>query len=388
MDNGNTTRQRRCRPGTRRLIQLYSALLYNAHLRGFIDGNIYTGITKTVCLPGLNCYSCPGAVAACPLGAVQNALASAGHQAGWYVLGIILLYGVILGRTICGWLCPFGLFQELLHKIPTLKIPKSRITRALSCLKYILLAVFVIATPLWFGLKRGFPLPAFCKYICPAGTLEGAVGLLANPANSNMLPVLGILFTRKFVIMIFIALLCIFCYRSFCRFVCPLGAIYGLFNSFNVIGVKVDSSRCSGCGSCVTSCPMDVRHVGDRECINCGRCMEVCAQKAISIKAGSVTLKAPADKASSRGEKADKVAYGQKQEKQVSRILWAAALAFLCAALIWFNFLDPSVKGRSAAKPPEAGPAVEAPVTIPGFSNPFTDRGMGDTGERTGDTGE
>ena len=137
------------RPATRRMVQLYAALLHNAYLRGFIDGKIYEGNAKYFCSPGLNCYSCPGAVGSCPLGALQNALSSAGHRAGWYILGIILLYGIILGRTVCGWLCPFGLIQELLHRIPTLKIRKGRMTRALSWAKYIILAVFVIAIPLY-----------------------------------------------------------------------------------------------------------------------------------------------------------------------------------------------------------------------------------------------
>ena len=137
------------RPTTRRLVQLYSALLHNAYVKGFIDGKIYTGNAKYACVPGFNCYSCPGAVGSCPLGSIQNALASAGHRAGWYVLGIILLFGVILGRTICGWLCPLGLIQELLHRIPTPKLKKNRVTRALSWLKYVILAVFVVAIPLW-----------------------------------------------------------------------------------------------------------------------------------------------------------------------------------------------------------------------------------------------
>ena len=106
-------------PSARRLAQLYAALLYNAHLKGFVRGEIFTGGTKALCVPGLNCYSCPGAVAACPLGALQNALAASGHRAGWYALGILLLFGVTLGRTVCGWLCPMGLIQELLHRIPT-----------------------------------------------------------------------------------------------------------------------------------------------------------------------------------------------------------------------------------------------------------------------------
>ena len=103
-------------------MQLYCALLYNAHIKGFLEGEIYkskTPTTKGICVPGFNCYSCPGAVGACPLGSLQNAIGTTNKQIGFYVFGILMLYGLILGRTICGWLCPLGLIQELLHKLPT-----------------------------------------------------------------------------------------------------------------------------------------------------------------------------------------------------------------------------------------------------------------------------
>ena len=162
--------------------------------------------------------ACPGAVGACPLGSIQNALASSGHHAGWYVLGIIMIFGLTLGRTICGWLCPVGLIQELLYRIPTPKIRKNRVTRALTYLKYVIIAIFVVSIPLYYGLKHDMHVPGFCKFICPAGTFEGAVGLLSNPKNASLFAMLKILFTRKFVIMMIIGLACIFCYRSFCRF--------------------------------------------------------------------------------------------------------------------------------------------------------------------------
>ena len=325
------------RPATRRLVQLYAALLYNANLKGFIDGHIYSGPLKSTCVPGFNCYSCPGAIASCPLGALQNALNASGHTAPWYMLGILALFGVVLGRTICGWLCPLGLIQELLHKLPVPKIKKSVVTRWLSYLKYVLLVVFVIAIPVWYGINKGIPYPGFCKYICPAGTLEGAVGLLQNKANATSFYQLKILFTRKWVIMLVIGLACAFCYRSFCRFICPLGAIYGFFNRFSVIGVRVNADRCNGCGLCVRRCQMDVKHVGDHECISCGKCMENCAQGAISLKAGKLTLAGP-----SFGKNKDPEPVIQKRRK-IGKIAWGIAIAVLLFALAWFNWIEPAL---------------------------------------------
>ena len=344
------------RPTNRRLVQLYAALLYNANIKGFIDGKLYTGDVKAACVPGFNCYSCPGAIGACPLGSLQNALASSGHVAGWYVFGILLLFGIIGGRTICGWICPLGLIQELLHKIPVPKIRKSRITRVLSYLKYVVLAVFVIAIPLMYGLANNVPLPAFCKYICPAGTLEGATALLSNPNNDGMFAQLGILFTRKYVILIIIGLACIFCYRAFCRFLCPLGAIYSLFNRFCLIGVKVDKSRCNHCGACVRHCEMDVRHVNDHECISCGKCMSSCAQGAISIKCGSLTLKGP-----KTGKNADPEPVRAKRKRN-GRIVWGIMLAVLVGALIYFNFID--VPQSASAQPSTQQEAQQASQQI------------------------
>ena len=155
---------------------------------------------------------------------------------------------------------------------------------------------------------------------------------------------LKILFTRKFVIMMIVALACIFCYRSFCRFLCPLGAIYGMFNKLALISVKVDEDRCNGCGACVRTCKMDVRHVGDHECINCAGCMRVCAKGALSLKAGTHTILAP-----SQGCADDTADSAEKRQKN-GRIGWGVAIAVLCFALVWFNFLDPSVKKRSEAQ--------------------------------------
>ena len=319
-------------PTRRRLIQLYAALLYNAHLKGFADGRIYTGITKNLCVPGLNCYSCPGAVGACPLGALQNAIAGSKTRAPFYIIGMLMLFGLLLGRVVCGFLCPFGLIQELFYKLRTPKIGKSRVTRALSMLKYVVLIVFAIWLPIFYAVSKNLPVPAFCKYICPAGTLEGAVGPLSHPDNAGSFSMLGGLFTWKFALMIAILAACVFIYRAFCRFVCPLGAIYGLFSKIALLGVEVDCAKCIDCGKCVSHCRMDVNRVGDCECIHCGACAGVCPTGAIRWK-------------------------GPKKAKKPA---WIAGAIVLIAALVIFNL------------PTDAQPAVGAEVgmTCPDFTVP------------------
>ena len=287
-------------PTKRRIIQVYVALLYNANLKGYIKGDIYKGKAKLACVPGMNCYSCPGAVGACPVGSLQNAFFQSGTRLPFYIFGIIGLYGLIFARTVCGFLCPVGLGQELLHKVPSPKIKKGRVTRLLSYLKYLVLVVLVIAIPFLYGLQ-GTAVPGFCKYICPAGTFGGGLGLLLNPLNQsgsrNKLTALNWVFTWKFALLCAILVLCVFLYRPFCRFLCPLGAIYGFFNKIAFLGVKVDKIKCTDCGLCVKHCEMDVKHVGDHECIHCGKCIKVCPVQAISWKGSGLFKKKTANEA-------------------------------------------------------------------------------------------
>lgn len=259
----------------RRLVQVICAVLYNCNFTGFAKGTIYKGDVKSVCVPGLNCYSCPGAIGACPLGSLQTALISSKYKIPYYVLGMLLLFGVVLGRVVCGFLCPFGLFQELLYKIPSKKLKKNSWTRRLSFLKYIILLVFVVMIPLVFMV------PGFCKYICPAGTLEGGVPLVAM--NERLRALIGGLFTWKMLILFVIIVSAVFVFRSFCRFLCPLGAFYGLFHKVSLIGMRIDENKCNGCNACIHHCKMDVKKVGDAECIQCGECVGSCNKCAISF---------------------------------------------------------------------------------------------------------
>ena len=257
----------------RSYVQLIAAVLYNCNIKGFAEANIYQGNTKGLCVPGLNCYSCPGAIGACPLGSLQTGLLSSRYKVPYYILGTLLLFGLFLGRFICGWICPFGFIQELIYKIPSKKIRKNKVTGSLTYLKYIILVIFVIAIPL---LKL---VPGFCKYLCPVGTLEG--GIFFTYMDPAIRKIAGVLFTWKVFLMILILLICVFCYRMFCRFLCPLGAIYSFFNPIAFFGIKVDDKKCIHCDRCVKNCRMDVRHVCDRECIQCGDCIKHCPVDAI-----------------------------------------------------------------------------------------------------------
>lgn len=306
-------------PSKRKIVQLYAALLYNAHMKGFITGDIFQGNSKSVCLPGLNCYSCPGAIGACPLGSIQNALFESKTKISTYVIGIILLYCIIFGRTICGFLCPVGLLQELLYKIKTPKLPKSKVTRCLSYFKYVLLFVLVIALPIIYAFQeKGIPLPAFCKYICPAGTFEGAIFLLINENNVDYFNMLEQLFTWKFFLLIIFIVAAVFIYRFFCRFFCPLGAIYGIFNKLSIFGVKVEKSKCNHCHQCITNCKMDVKEVGDHECIQCGDCMKSCGCKAIKWKMISNIIKEDEEKV--KQQNLDNTTLSEVDEKPTFKI--------------------------------------------------------------------
>ena len=175
-------------PGGLWLRAAYTALT-NGYLKGFVEGKIYRGSSKALCVPGLNCYSCPGALGACPIGSLQAVLDSGKFQFSCYVFGFLMLFGTLMGRFVCGWLCPFGLVQDLLHKIPLFHKKKNLPGhRFLRYGKYLVLAVFVILLPMTVVGVTGMGDPWFCKYICPSGTLFGGLPLLAsNPTHQQVL---------------------------------------------------------------------------------------------------------------------------------------------------------------------------------------------------------
>jgi len=262
----------------RRIVQILSALINNAYFKGFASLSIYQGRGKAVCVPVLNCYSCPGALGSCPVGAVQSLLASYKHQLSLYATGLLTIVGAASGRLVCGWLCPFGLIQELLNRIPSPRMP---LPAVLKQLKYIILLLTLLLPVVWIN-STGLSSPYFCKYLCPAGTLEA--GLPLGLGSSQLQPLLGTLYYWKLAILVFFAGFSVVIFRPFCRILCPLGAFYALFNAVCLWRLEINPDRCISCGLCNNICPMEIEvtnNPNDRECIRCMRCSHSCPQNAI-----------------------------------------------------------------------------------------------------------
>jgi len=272
----------------RKLVQGAWALLTNAHVSGFVSGKIYQGPLKRFCVPGLNCYSCPGALGACPLGSLQSFLDARRPRFAFYVIGFLMTVGILVGRFVCGWLCIFGLIQELLYRIPTpkLKIPE-KADRVLRYLKYAVLLLFVILFPIILRDEMGVSFPYFCKWICPVGTLEGGIPLLL--LNETLRPMAHFLYVWKVGVLLVIVLSAVFIHRPFCRYLCPLGAFYALFSRISLLQLKLDRAKCVSCGKCAGICGMGVdpaKNACSGECIRCGECVSNCPTGALAFRFG------------------------------------------------------------------------------------------------------
>ncbi len=275
----------------RLIIQLAAAALLNGYAAGFAKGRIFTGKTKMLCVPVLNCYSCPGALGSCPIGALQTMIGRRHGRFPFYVLGTLMLFGLVFGRLLCGFICPFGLLQDLFYKIPVRKVRVApRIDRPARYIKYGSLLILCILLPLFVRGDLGVSAPFFCQYVCPAGTLEGGIPMLLK--NPSLRALTGELFTWKTALLLFFVIGSVVISRFFCRYFCPLGAFYALFNRFSLYQMNVSPSKCTGCGTCDKVCPMGI-HVcaaktnytntlTNAECIRCGKCKAACPAQAIT----------------------------------------------------------------------------------------------------------
>ena len=283
--NGKTKKDKyKARNNIRHLFQSFWFLVTNSFFEGFKTGKIYSGELKQLCVPGMNCYSCPGAKGSCPIGALQAVIGSPKYKFSYYVVGFLFFVGALIGRGVCGYLCPFGLVQDLLHKIPFVKkIETFKCDKPLRKAKYLILLVFVILLPLFLVDIIGQGAPYFCKLICPVGMLEGGIPLVWM--NTSMRGAVGFLYAWKGLILLLTILLSVIIYRPFCKYICPLGAIYSLFNSVSFFRYTLDHQKCIHCGRCKAVCEMQcdpVQNCNDLECIRCGKCKNACPVDAIA----------------------------------------------------------------------------------------------------------
>ena len=411
-----------------RVVQITSAVLLNAYIAAYLQNKIlYQGFLKYVPEPILNCYGGPLAVFACPIGSTQQMVGM--KLLPWLPLGVFIVIGAVVGRAACAWLCPFGMWQDLLYKIKAgpnagskrwvsvavialvtavigaalvlfLKLPplpvfvyawlpfnllvlvvanrgKLDLPRrmwvggflaalglaAVVWLKFevgyavaagLIAMVLLGLTGRWFaavfsavagfllgwlgnpafhiGPLSGLPLgiglavaalilvlgidvaaraslpsnflkfgvllvvagvasyltaePWFCK-LCPQGTFGAGIPLvLWDPVNA-LRGLVGWLYWVKIGILLATILAAIAVKRPFCRVICPIGALYSLFNKGSLVHLTCSRDSCTQCGLCRKVCPMNIepqQSQNQLECIRCNECVSNCPKSCLKFK--------------------------------------------------------------------------------------------------------
>jgi len=259
----------------RRITQVAGCFLANAYVSVWFRDKIYKGPLKGTCLPFIYCHACPSAIFSCPMGTFQHYAVV--HQVPFFLLGHLMVIGLLVGRMACGWLCPFGLVQDLVHvKSRTIHVP-DHVARALRIIPYLTLGLLVIAIP-YYTSEHWF------SKLCPLGTMvAGIPWVLWNPIDPETGEQLlaskppGLLFAIKIILLSGFVLLFVWVKRPFCRFVCPMGLIWSFFNKISVLQLAVDTANCDRCDTCHKTCPVDIKVYEDPNSTSCIRCLK-CTQ--------------------------------------------------------------------------------------------------------------
>jgi polyferredoxin len=222
----------------------------------------------TMCSPVFHCYACPLSTFACPIGVIAQF--SVLHIFPFIAVGLLIDVGALVGSLICGWVCPFGFLQDLFAKLPTPKFDPPKFT---GYFRYIMLIGTVLAIPYFFG--EGHPL--FVCRICPAGALEAAVPNMVGQAATGQEIAWPNAIKLSILVLFLIAVF--FIRRPWCRILCPLGAIFSLFNLFSAFFLRFNAEKCTDCKRCHKLCeygiepeksPNDLRCIRCLECTSCG----------------------------------------------------------------------------------------------------------------------
>lgn len=231
----------------------------------------------SMCAPVFHCYACPLATFACPIGVIAEF--SALHVFPFVAVGLLVVVGAVLGTLICGWVCPFGLLQDLGAKVPT---PKFDPPRWASHFRYAVLAVTVLAVPYLLGNEHFL----FVCRVCPAGGLEAGVPDMISQAATGQAVVWPN--AIKLTIMVLFVGAIFFIKRPWCRVLCPLGAIFSLFNRVSMFFLRVDPSQCTDCRQCHKLCEFGVQPDKSPNDSRCVRCLECTACGPAALKLQSI----------------------------------------------------------------------------------------------------
>jgi len=233
----------------------------------------------------------------------------------WVAVASFLIVGVLIGKSMCGWVCPFGFVQDLLGHVKRKQTDVSlRTHSSMVYVKYAILAITLLISVTFAASKltgvsdtyeKGLGIFAEAPFtvLSPSETLFGAIpqmmydfrfAVFQKPLQDALLGFTALppLFWVQFAILVGVLVFAVYVPRAWCRYFCPLGAIMAIMNRFSFIGLRREPSRCEkvGCGKCVQACPTRVpildlpwEKFSHPECIYCMKCVDACEHKALKL---------------------------------------------------------------------------------------------------------